>query len=106
MKTPKGFFTYFHHAQVLDNLTDEQAGRVYKALLHYGDEGVLPDFCDDAVCRLAFTMIRIEVDRNFERYREVCEKRQAIAKKREERKRAEQHRMIDEQDGFDDDTER
>lgn len=82
MKTPKGFFTYFHHAEALDNLTDARAGRVYKALLHYGEEGVLPDFSDDPVCQFAFTVMRVEIDRNFERYNEVCEKRKKAAQTR------------------------
>lgn len=75
MKKPKGFFTYFHHSAMICHLTDEQAGRLYKALVLYGDEGAEPDFSDDQSCGLAYIILKGEVDLNFERYTEVCEKR-------------------------------
>ena len=81
MKTPKGFFTYFHHEAVLNELSDEQAGRLYKALLHYGSTGELPDFDGDLGTQLVFTLFRIEVDYNFERYNKICEKRSEAGKK-------------------------
>ena len=86
MKTPKGFFTYFHHEEVLDTLSDEQAGRLYKSLLRYGNTGELPDFSDNAL-NVAFTLFRIEIDHNFERYQAICEARSTAAKKREAAKR-------------------
>ena len=82
MKKPKGFFTYFHHAEVLEALTDEEAGRVYKALMRYGQNGELPDFEDNKTCQIAFTLFRVEVDVNFERYRGICEKRVKAAQQR------------------------
>ena len=87
MKTPKGFFTYFHHSTMLNHLTDSQAGRLYKALMNYGSEGELPDFSDDKTCELAFIIFKEEVDYNFERYNEVCFKKSEAAKERERRKR-------------------
>ena len=88
MKKPKGFFTYFHHSAMIDHLTDEQAGRLYKALLHYGDDGAEPDFSDDQTSALAFIVLKGEIDLNFERYAETCEKRSEAAKKRESKKRS------------------
>ena len=88
MKTPKGFFTYFHHEAVLEALTDAQAGRVYKALLRYGSTGELPDFSSDPASNVAFTLFRGEMEYNFERYREICENRSEAAKIREAAKRA------------------
>lgn len=80
MKTPKGFFTYFHHEDTLNVLSDEQAGKLYKALLHYGNTGELPDF-DNMGLTVAFTIFRTEIDYNFERYSEICEKRREAGKK-------------------------
>ena len=88
MKTPKGFFTYFHHEDVICALTDEEAGRLYKALIHYGTTGELPDFSSEPAAKIAFAVFRSEIDFNFEKYREVCEKRSEIAKIREAEKRA------------------
>ena len=87
MKKPKGFFTYFHHSAMINHLTDEQAGRLYKALLKYGDEEIETDFEDDRTCALAFIVLKGEVDLNFERYAEACENRSKAAKEREAKKR-------------------
>lgn len=81
MKKPKGFFTYFHHIEVLEKLSDEQAGRLYKALTRYGDTGELTEFPEDPACEIVFTLMRGEIDANFERYSEVCEKRREAGKK-------------------------
>ena len=89
MKKPKGFFTYFHHAEVIEQLSDVQAGRVYKALTRYGLNGELPDFSDDGMCQVAFTLLRVEIDFNAERYRKICEKNQEIARDREQKRREE-----------------
>ncbi len=89
MKKPKGFFTYFHLSTVIDKLSDAQAGRLYKALMRYGDTGEIADFGDDLACDMAFTLMRGEIDVNFERYNEMCENRSAAARERENRKRKE-----------------
>lgn len=86
MKKPKGFFTYFQHAQVIEEFSDEEAGKVYKALLRYGMSGELPDFGENKMIRIAFKMFQADVDENFERYRTTCENRQKAAIERERRK--------------------
>ena len=88
MTKPAGFFTYFHHSALINHLTDEQAGRLYKALLMYGDEGELADLDNDQACTLAFIILKGEIDRNFERYAETCANRSKAAKEREAKKRA------------------
>ena len=90
MKKPKGFFTYFHLSAVIDKLSDAQAGRLYKALMRYGDAGELTDFSDDVACDMAYTLMKGEIDVNFERYNEICENKSRAAKEREAKKRAEQ----------------
>jgi len=81
MKKPKGFFTYFHLSDMIGLLSDEQAGRLYKALLRYGDLGKLPDLTDDLPLNMAFSLMKKEIDVNFERYNEICEKRREAGKK-------------------------
>ena len=81
MKKPKGFFTYFHHINILERLSDEQAGRLYKALMIYGDTGELTGFDDDPVLDIAYAVMRGEIDVNLERYNEVCQKRREAALK-------------------------
>ena len=87
MKKPKGFFTYFHHSAMINHLSDEQAGRLYKALVLYGDENKETDFDDDQTCALAFIILKGEVDLNFEHYAETCENKSKAAKKREAKRR-------------------
>ncbi len=91
MKKPKGFFTYFHLSTVIEKLSDAQAGRLYKALMRYGDTGEMTDFSDDLACDMAYTLMRGEIDVNFERYNEICENKSRAAKAREERRKAEKH---------------
>ena len=81
MKKPKGFFTYFHLSPIIEKLSDQQAGRLYKALLRYGDTGELSDFSDDLACDMAYTLMKGEIDINVERYNEICEKRSEAGKK-------------------------
>lgn len=91
MKKPKGFFTYFHLSSVIEKLSDAQAGQLYKALMRYGDTGEVTDFSDDLACDMAYTLMRGEIDVNFERYNEICENKSRAAKAREERRRNEKH---------------
>ena len=81
MKTPKGFFTYFHHAEPLEMLSDEQAGRLYKALMRYGNTGEEADFEGDCALGVMFSLFKKEIDYNFERYAEICEIRREVGKK-------------------------
>lgn len=81
MKKPKGFFTYFHLSSVIEKLSDAQAGQLYKALMRYGDTGELTDFADDLALDMAYTLMRGEIDVNFERYNEICERNRENAKK-------------------------
>ena len=81
MKTPKGFFTYFHHADTLEMLSDEQAGRLYKALMRYGNTGEEMDCGDDCALGVMFSLFKKEIDYNFERYNEICDIRREAGKK-------------------------
>lgn len=81
MKTPKGFFTYFHHADTLEMLSDEQAGRLYKALMRYGNTGEEADFGGDCALGVMFSLFQKEIDYNFERYNEICKARSEAGKK-------------------------
>ena len=81
-KTPKGFFTYFHHAAVIRQLSDSDAGRVYKALLEYGDTGELPDFGSCEGCALVFTMLTITVSVTVRNVRIAVSRQNAVKRKR------------------------
>ena len=81
MKKPKGFFTYFHLSEMLEVLTDKQAGRLYKALLRYGDTGELTDLSDDQPLMMAFVIMKKEIDINVEKYNKTCERNRENGKR-------------------------
>ena len=90
MKKPKGFFTYFQHAEVIGEFSDDEAGKLFKALLRYSMTGESPDFDGDKTLRIVFRMLKADIDENFERYRTVCENRRRAAIEREQRRLPEQ----------------
>ena len=63
-----------------DYLSDEDAGKMIKAIYAYADEGTIPNF-EGAMMSL-FTVIRTQIDRSREAYKAKCEKNSANAKKR------------------------
>ena len=100
MKTPKGFFTYFHQAEILEMLSDEQAGRLYKALMRYGNTGEETGFDGDSAPGGGFALCKKEIEYNVERYAEICEMRREAGKKsakakkeRAQKESAEPHRL-------------
>ena len=56
-------------------------GKLLKALLRYAENGEEPDFSDDKAIMLMFSMMSRRIDRDFERYSKVCEKRSEVGKK-------------------------
>lgn len=76
---------------VLQDLTDEEAGMILKALIAYADSG--EEFeTDDRLLGLCFRTIRSEVDRNNEKYEDVCDKRRKAASERWKEKKVKKER--------------
>ena len=78
----KSLLIYLDNEDMFAELTDEEAGRVIKALLHYSATGEIPVF-DERAVRFAFSKLRKDVDRNSLRYAERCAKNKEIALRRE-----------------------
>ena len=102
MKKPKGFFVYFHHANIVGMLSDVQAGRLIKALMAYGDTGEIADFPDDGMLNVTYALFKDEIDRNFEKYNEICKKNKEIAVQRENSKKEASKKQNSSQNRFDD----
>ncbi len=81
MKKPQAVNFFIDSLKELDLLTDEQTGKLLKALLRYAENGEEPDFSDDKAIMLMFSMMSRRIDRDFERYSKVCEKRSEVGKK-------------------------
>jgi len=77
MGTQPGVMLYFDIRPCLARLTMDQQGQLFNAILNYGEFGVEPDF--EYMLGIAWDFIKPRLDRDRERYEEICEKRrQAI----------------------------
>ena len=66
------FILYTEHGELIEQLSDSQAGELLKSLFTYTKTGEVPEL--DAMCRLVFTSIRQDLDRNAQKYEQKCEK--------------------------------
>jgi len=69
----KGFVLYYDYRQHLDLLNENERGRLLAALLDYGEMGREPDL--DGAVLMAFSFIRAQMDRDAQKYAEICRKR-------------------------------
>ena len=71
---------FTEHRAAIDYLSDEDAGKLIKALFAYADEGTLPDF--NGPMMSLFTVIGTQIDRSREAYKAKCEKNRSNSMKR------------------------
>lgn len=78
-KKVKSVLIFSEWQTLIQNLTDEQAGQLVKAMCYYnkGEDYTAPD----PVVTAMFAMIREGMDSNNSRYEEVCRKRAEAGKK-------------------------
>ena len=81
MSAPKAFYSYLENEEKLNKLSDEQAGRLYKALYSYSRTGSKPDLSDDPLLDYAFADFVLDVDRDRENYEKTCKRRAEAGKK-------------------------
>ena len=67
-----GVMLYFSVRPALKRLSTEQKGRLFDAILDYGESGLLPDF--DGVLGVCWDFIQPMIDKDAEAYREKCDK--------------------------------
>ena len=77
----EGFTLYQGSIELLRMLTDEQAGCCIKAAAAYFLEGRTDEWGDPSV-RLVSALLRSDVDRAVERYRDVCDRNRANRRSR------------------------
>lgn len=73
----KSFILYTEQKEVIDSLTDEQAGQLFKGIFKYVN-GEDVEF--DGMLKVAFIPIKQNLDRNIEKWNEVKEKRKKAGK--------------------------
>ena len=70
----KSLLVHLDKRETLEMLDDVQAGKLFKMLLSYADDGTVSEE-DDQVVRIVFSMMRQQMDHDAERYAETCQKR-------------------------------
>ena len=75
----KGFVMYDNYIEQVDLLTDTEAGKLFRALLRFSQTGESPNF--DGKLQLAFSFMKGQIQRDAEKYADVCEKRREAGKK-------------------------
>lgn len=79
MPKRKSFVIHIDSLDILDDLTDEQAGQLFKAIKSHqlGEEVELP-----SLIKIAFSPFKNQFARDDEKYEKLCEKNRLIAEKR------------------------
>ena len=79
--TPKAFNIYFDTFEHIEMLTMEQRGELFTALYEYAINEKTTEF-DNGMVKMAFSFMKAQIARDFEKYREKCETMRENAKKR------------------------
>lgn len=74
------FVLHTDKADAVACLSNEQAGKLLKAMFEYNSDDSSLAFDDDVV-KLAFTFFKASFDADAERYERICERRRAAGKK-------------------------
>ena len=74
----KSFILYQDQCEVVSNMEDIEAGRLFKAIYSY-ENGVAPEFSDRTV-EIAFQFFKTHLDRDSKKWEEVREKRSEAGK--------------------------
>lgn len=73
MGNKKSFVLHLDDLESVNLLTDEQAGQLLREILNYVNEG--DTHIEDPVVEMAFSFIRRRIDKEAEKYTEICRKR-------------------------------
>ena len=71
-KTPPGVMLYFGIRPCPKRLTLEEKGRLFEAILDYGERGMLPNF--DGAVGVAWDFVQPQIDADRAAYTEKCAK--------------------------------
>lgn len=74
----KSFVLFTDLREPLEDLSDEQVGKLFRAVLDYVEDGTEPEF--SGTLKLAFSFVKISLDRNLEKYRQTVERRRAAGR--------------------------
>ena len=74
------FIVYYQYAEHFELLTDEELGRLIRAMLLYDKDGTLPQF--EGVLKMAFSFIKTQLDIDKDKFNTICKKKKKNIQKR------------------------
>lgn len=80
MSEKKSFILYLDRKKEIDMLTNEQCGKLFKAVFEYVDTGSVPEF-DELAVSIMFSVIKAQIDSATQKYEDTCRKRSEAGKK-------------------------
>ena len=82
-----GIMVYFDMMGPISKLPDADRGRLFWAMLEYGKNGTVPDFCGDLPLELAWEFVKPKIDKDKESYDRQIQQKQYAAFSREAKKK-------------------
>ncbi|MED9970388.1 MAG: DUF6291 domain-containing protein [Ruminococcus sp.] len=81
MSKPKYFQIFIDKKKLINLLSDEEAGRLFKAIFAFADKGEIADFSDNRAVNMAYMILTEQIERDYETYEHVCKVNKRNAKK-------------------------
>lgn len=72
MGKKKSFIVYCDSMEHLELLDDAECGRLFRALMEYAGSGRITKL--DGMAKMAFSFMRLQMDRDGQKYEEICQK--------------------------------
>lgn len=79
MNEKKSFVLYTKHEEIINSLSDEEAGKLIKAIFKYVNKGIEPQL--NGLLNVVFIPIRQDIDSNMEKWLEEKNKRAEAGRK-------------------------
>ena len=92
-KGKESFLLYTSYKEKFEDLTDEQFGKLIRLMIDYAIDGEVAKI-EDKQLRLAFKVVKVEMDVNAEKYGKACKKKQE-AQERRWKKEAENKKEVE-----------
>ena len=77
----KSIIIYADCIAILEELTYEQAGKLFKAILAYVNDEPVTETEGDPAVKMAYKVLKTQIDRDAEKYEEICKKRSEYGKR-------------------------
>lgn len=68
----QSFVIYYSYREILEDLSDEELGRLFRTIFDYEIDGKIPNF-ESPLMKMAFKLIKVNLDRDKDSYDRRCE---------------------------------